>query len=132
MEIPKAEDLQVFSVSSPEQFRDLALRVFLFQYYNNPLYQQYCKLLKTDPRTVSAVEQIPFLPISFFKTQQVATTVYKPELIFESSGTTGSATSRHYIKDVGLYRKSFMECFLRFYGPPEDYCILGLLPAYLE
>ena len=132
MEIPKAADLQVFSISGPDQFRSLALQVFRFQYYNNPVYRQYCDLLKTGPESVSAIEEIPFLPISCFKTHTVASSVYEPRIIFESSGTTGDATSRHYIKDEALYRKSFRACFELFYGRPENYCILGLLPSYLE
>ena len=82
MEIPKAADLQVFAISGPEQFRSLALQVFRFQYHNNPVYRQYCNLLKTQPEAVSAVEQIPFLPIGCFKTHVVATTVYDPRIIF--------------------------------------------------
>lgn len=132
MEIPKAADLQVFAISGPEQFRSLALQVFRFQYHNNPVYRQYCNLLKTQPEAVSSVEQIPFLPIGCFKTHVVATTVYDPRIIFESSGTTGKASSRHFIRDEALYRKSFLQCFELFYGKPENYCILGLLPSYLE
>ena len=72
------------------------------------------------------------MPISFFKTHSVATTVFEPEIIFESSGTTGGNTSRHLVKSLSLYNKSFLKTFQLFYGNPKDFCILGLLPGYLE
>jgi hypothetical protein len=75
---------------------------------------------------------IPALPVSFFKTHNVATTVFSPELVFESSGTTQAVTSRHPVKDAAIYRESFIRCFERFYGDIKDWCILGLLPSYLE
>ena len=132
MEIPKAADLQVFAISGPEQFRSLALQVFRFQYHNNPVYRQYCNLLKTQPEAVSSVEQIPFLPIGCFKTHVVATTVYDPRIIFESSGTTPTGTSRHLVNAVDIYRKSFIDAFELFYGDVDEWCIIGLLPSYLE
>lgn len=84
------------------------------------------------PHEVTATDKIPFLPISFFKTHKVATTDFKPEIIFESSGTTGSNTSNHLVKDMSLYRQSFIKGFELFYGNPSKWCILGLLPGYLE
>ncbi|MGC4104217.1 LuxE/PaaK family acyltransferase [Ferruginibacter sp.] len=114
------------------QFEDLALDLFQFQYYNNPVYHQYCNLLKADPDTVDVLEQIPFLPISFFKTHHIAATDFEPELIFESSGTTATVNSKHLVKDAALYTQSFMQGFERFYGKVDRRCILGLLPSYLE
>lgn len=84
------------------------------------------------PENINSIETIPFLPISFFKTHEVTNTAFEPEIIFESSGTTGENTSRHLIKSVSLYRKSFTKAFNLFYGDPKDWCILGLLPGYLE
>jgi hypothetical protein len=81
---------------------------------------------------VNRIEQIPFLPIQFFKSQVIKTTNFEPEVIFESSGTSGSINSKHFIKDVSLYVKSFSKCFELFYGPTKEWCILGLLPSYLE
>jgi hypothetical protein len=78
------------------------------------------------------VEQIPFLPISFFKTQEVVCGRFEPQAVFESSGTTQTTNSRHFVKDISLYKKSFLHCFELFYGPVKDWCILALLPAYLE
>ena len=53
-------------------------------------------------------------------------------MIFESSGTTQSIKSRHFIKDVPLYKKTFTRAFELFYGPEDEWCILGLLPSYTE
>jgi phenylacetate-coenzyme A ligase PaaK-like adenylate-forming protein len=129
----KNTDLQkkVFA-ASPADFLALALEVFHFQYEHNPLYQQYCNAINTDIAAVDRLEKIPFLPISFFKTHAVKTTSFEPETVFESSGTTASVSSRHFVKELEVYRKSFMGCYEKFYGPPAAKCILGLLPSYLE
>lgn len=99
---------------------------------NNQVYRRYIDTLGIDPSAISEVTKIPFLPISFFKTHKITTTEFEPQIIFESSGTTGDATSRHYLNDVELYRRSFTQFFESFYGKPEDWCILALLPGYLE
>ena len=134
MEIPKGKELEkkVFSVSNEKEFGLIALDVFRFQFYNNSLYHEYCKAVRLTPDNVNEIEKIPFLPISFFKTHPVETTVFRTELEFRSSGTTGSTSSKHFVKDASVYEKSFLEGFRRFYGNIEDYCILGLLPSYLE
>jgi hypothetical protein len=84
------------------------------------------------PGDVKKITQIPFLPISFFKTHQVTTTEFNPEAVFESSGTTQTSRSRHFVKYLDLYKKSFLKAFNLFYGDPEEWCIIGLLPSYLE
>jgi phenylacetate-coenzyme A ligase PaaK-like adenylate-forming protein len=134
MEIPKTSELteKVFSIQNDEDFSQIALDVFRFQYYNNPVYKQFCNVIDRTPQKVAAWEQIPFLPISLFKTHPVVTFEGEPEIIFKSSGTTGSATSSHFVKQTTIYQKSFLLAFERFYGKAEDYCILGLLPSYLE
>ena len=88
--------------------------------------------LGVNPENINSIEKIPFLPISFFKTHEVVTTTFEPEIIFESSGTTGENTSRHLVKSLSLYKKSFTKAFNLFYGNPKTWCILGLLPGYLE
>lgn len=85
-----------------------------------------------NPQTVKALKDIPFLPIQLFKNNSVTTTEFEPEIIFESSGTTGENTSRHFIKSLAVYRESFLRTFHSFYGSPASWCILGLLPGYLE
>jgi hypothetical protein len=134
MEIPKAKELEqkVFAIHNEEAFHSIAWEVYHFQFHHNPLYRQYCQALGRSPETEGRLTDIPFLPISFFKSHRVATTAFEPALIFKSSGTTASTPALHYIKDPGLYEKSFLTGFSRCYGNIEDYCILGLLPSYLE
>ena len=110
----------------------MALEIFFLQAENNEVYKKYLESLNVIPETIDSIEKIPFLPISFFKTHQVTTFNFQPETVFESSGTTGQNTSRHHVKSLALYQKSFMKAFNLFYGNPENWCILGLLPGYLE
>lgn len=121
----------IFSADTAS-FDECCLEVFLFQYKNNQIYRQWCDHIDRPPAKVKTVAQVPFLPISFFKTHEVVTTVFGPEIVFESSGTTQSTASRHYIRDAGIYRRSFLEAFRLFYGDASQYCILALLPSYLE
>jgi phenylacetate-coenzyme A ligase PaaK-like adenylate-forming protein len=113
-------------------FLQKALELFRFQYTHNVIYKRFVDALNCDTTKVNAIDQIPFLPISFFKQFEIMTTAFEPQVIFESSGTTGMVNSRHLVKEVKLYEESFMNAFEQFYGPVEDYCILGLLPSYLE
>lgn len=122
---------KIFS-TGPENFDSLALEVFNFQYLNNEVYKAYADALNIAPGSVRAVEQIPFLPISFFRSHNVKTTLFQPKVVFESSGTTGALSSHHFIKDLSLYEESFTGGFDLFYGSVKDYCIIGLLPSYLE
>jgi len=126
-------DLQhkIFAANN-ENFSSLALEVFQFQYENNELYRKYCDTLKIDPDKIPCIEQIPFLPIQFFKSHRISTTLFEAKVIFESSGTTQTVNSKHFVKDTSLYQKSFNEAFRLFYGDPAEWCIIGLLPSYLE
>lgn len=110
----------------------MALELFNFQYHYNKLYHTYVNSISILPASVDRIEKIPFLPIAFFKTHKVQTTDFDPEIIFESSGTTGPETSRHFIKSTSLYEKSFLKSFKIFYGNVSGWCILALLPGYLE
>lgn len=112
-------------------FNDKALRLFAFQYTCNPVYRRFCELTNRSPQTVKQLSDIPFLPISAFKTQDVGL-IANADIVFESSGTTGSNISRHAVQDLSLYEESFMKAFSMFYGSPGSYCIIGLLPSYLE
>lgn len=109
-----------------------ALDIFRLQAANNPVYASFLEALKIDPLMVSSVDKIPYLPIRFFKTQEVKTGSFEPQAVFESSGTSGMTHSRHLVKDLSLYEKSFTRGFEFFYGPVQDWCIIGLLPSYLE
>lgn len=122
---------KIFTVE-PADFEQLTLDVFQFQYNNNAIYQQYVNALSIVGSEVRSVDQIPFLPIRFFKTADIKTTDFEPEAVFESSGTTQTINSRHYVKDLNIYRQSFIKAWSKFYGPVQDWCVIGLLPAYLE
>ena len=113
-------------------FKALAFQVFLFQYEHNKIYRQFCEALHIVPSSITSISQIPFLPIQFFKSKNVCSTEFEPAAVFESSGTTGSINSRHLIKDMKLYEESFLKSFQLFYGDILDYCIIALLPSYLE
>jgi phenylacetate-coenzyme A ligase PaaK-like adenylate-forming protein len=110
----------------------MALEIFFLQYRNNEVYRKYINSIRIAPETIHSIEKIPFLPISLFKTHKVVTTIFEPEITFESSGTTGENKSRHFVKDFSLYSKSFSKGFNIFYGDPSEWCVLGLLPGYLE
>ena len=122
---------KIFSVTE-DNFTAIALEIFRYQYIHNPVYHQYCNTLHVDIDKINAIRVIPFLPISFFKTHTIATTDFIPEAIFESSGTTGTINSKHLVKELNLYRESFTKGFEFFYGKAKDWCILALLPSYLE
>ncbi len=113
-------------------FNAMALETFHFQYRHNEVYRQYADTVHTDIHAIQLVEQIPFLPISFFKTHAICTGTFNPEAVFESSGTTQTTHSSHLVKKLALYQQSFNTAFGLFYGPLQDYCILALLPSYLE
>jgi len=122
---------RIFNLHS-DQFEPAALDLFRFQYANNSLYQRYCRAIRKSPGEINGLADIPFLPISFFKTNEVISTNFTPALVFESSGTTGSVNSKHFVKNASLYEESFLRGFRLVYGEITDYCILGLLPSYLE
>ncbi|MFC4095438.1 LuxE/PaaK family acyltransferase [Euzebyella saccharophila] len=122
----------LFSISTSQEFKEHTLETFRYQYANNVVYHEFCSHLGKSPNNVLEVEDIPFLPISFFKSKHILTTKEIPETLFTSSGTTGSITSKHYVLDPKLYTDSFTKAFELFYGNIKDYCILALLPSYLE
>jgi phenylacetate-coenzyme A ligase PaaK-like adenylate-forming protein len=122
----------IFNIESEEQFNRLSIEIFRSQYSQNDIYGSFCRALKIDPYEIKTFEQIPFLPIEFFKHHEILSVAYRPDLVFTSSGTTGHQTSRHYVHDSELYRKSFCNAFRYFFGNPSEYHILALLPGYLE
>jgi hypothetical protein len=123
---------QVFSISTPQQFTDAALQAFRHQAQHCAIYRQFLEGLRVDIAGVDTVQTIPFLPISFFKSHKIVSSNNPVEVTFTSSGTTGMITSSHYVTDVNWYRESFRRAFKLFYGDVTDYCVLALLPAYLE
>jgi phenylacetate-coenzyme A ligase PaaK-like adenylate-forming protein len=122
----------IFEIGSKKEFEKMTLKVFRFQYDNNLVYQKFCSLLKRNKNNVKRIEDIPFLPIQFFKSHDVLSTTAVVQTTFTSSGTTGIATSKHHVTNLDFYEESYQLAFRQFYGNIEDYVVLALLPSYLE
>ncbi|WP_289038486.1 acyl transferase [uncultured Zobellia sp.] len=123
---------EIFKINTQSEFDAQALKVFRHQYRTNTVYQEFCSYLGKSDANVDEVSAIPFLPISFFKSKEIISGDKHPETIFTSSGTTGSNTSKHFVNRLSLYEESFRHAFELFYGKVEDFCVLALLPSYLE
>ncbi len=132
----------IFSVTT-ETFSDIADDIFQFQYNNNKVFRNWCDLIRknqhlkvNNQKGLIAKQDLGFLPyfipISFFKSETVVSTTYEPQAVFESSGTTQTINSKHLVKDLDIYKSSFLNAFDLFYGELKDWCIIGLLPSYLE
>jgi hypothetical protein len=115
-----------------QTFDSIALTLFHYQAKNNAVYSRYLKFLNVDASSIKSIDKIPFLPVSFFKTQTVRAGEWEPEVIFTSSGTTGASTSRHFVRSLSFYQRHSRRIFEQFFGLLSDYNILGLLPSYLE
>jgi len=122
----------IFTINSLGEFEKQTLKIFRYQAVYNEVYKEYLSHLKINPDSVTTINNIPFLPVSFFKTRIVSAIPDKSELIFTSSGTSGQDSSKHYVHSAELYRQSFLNGFQKVYGNIQDYCILALLPSYLE
>ena len=122
----------VFNIKNKEDFKQMAFSVFRHQFENNKVYRSFCDLLYIHPSDIHSLEQIPFLPIQFFKNKKIISSLEEVQEVFTSSGTTGSITSKHYVTDIEFYKESYLKGFAHFYGNIEDYTVLALLPNYLE
>ncbi len=122
----------VFNVGNDNNFNKIALEIFNFQAKNCSVYNEFLNHFNTDIDSVKTINQIPFLPIQFFKSHKIISSKNEIQETFLSSGTTGNAQSKHYVTDVSVYEKSFTKGFKFFYGAIEDYTVLALLPSYLE
>lgn len=122
----------IFSINNEEQFKRLALEIFKFQAVHCAVYKEYIHHLHTNIEAVSEIEQIPFLPISFFKSHTILSSTNPVEVVFSSSGTTGTIQSQHHVTDSKLYEQSYLQAFNAFYGNIENYCFLALLPSYQQ
>lgn len=142
----------IFNIRTSAEFKELALAVFRYQASENEVYHNYLNALKINPESVLELEQIPFLPIEFFKTHKISiesgsrsqesrsknqdqngsSLTSHLSHLFTSTGTTGMIQSKHYVSDVSIYEKSYRKGFDYFYGNIEDYVIFALLPSYLE
>jgi hypothetical protein len=123
---------QIFSISNAYEFEQASLAIFNKQAENCQVYKEYIYHLRISTKDVRSLTQIPYLPISFFKTHDVLSSPNTPEIIFSSSGTTGMIQSKHLVSDVSIYEQSFNMAFEQFYGDIANTCLLALLPSYLE
>ncbi|MBP7477565.1 MAG: acyl transferase [Chitinophagales bacterium] len=121
----------IFDIQAAE-FESVALEIFQFQYEKCQVYKTYVDFLKIDPNQIDHVCKIPFLPIGLFKSQKIIRNSGKESIIFESSGTTGMISSKHYVEDIKIYNKSALNYFQTIFNNIADYTILALLPNYLQ
>jgi phenylacetate-coenzyme A ligase PaaK-like adenylate-forming protein len=133
MNLPEEIRQSVFYISGDDDFNDLAMKIFRFQYETNSVYRELSQLLRADPEKINNYLQVPFLPIGLFRDHKIISGDERRfEKVFTSSGTTGSVPSRHFIRDLKLYEESFTRSFQIFYGDPEKCRFLALLPGYME
>ena len=132
--MPKIKSLEnkIFNISSHDEFNEVALEIFQFQYKNNIIYKRFVDFLDINTLDIVKYAQIPFMPVEFFKNHKITTSNSTDDAVFTSSGTTGVITSKHYVKDLTLYEKSFTNAFELMFGSITDFVILALLPSYLE
>ncbi len=123
----------IFEIKTEEDFEEACLSIFNYQYENIDIYHQFVDYLNINPKKISKITEIPFLPIEMFKHHTILDRNRQTDAYFQSSGTTNIQTlSRHWIADFELYQQSILHCFQQFIGHPKDYIFLGLLPNYLE
>jgi len=123
---------RIVELSGSTDFNKLAIEIFHYQLKTNKIYHDFVLHLYGKQPRINNYKHIPFLPIELFKTHKIASGNFEPQTVFTSSGTTGMQTSKHFVKDVSVYKNSFVKSFRCFFGNPEDYVILALLPSYLE
>ncbi|NOR28966.1 MAG: acyl transferase [Lutibacter sp.] len=122
----------IFNIRNLNDFNKIALEIFQFQAENCAVYKDFINLLNINISEIKSIDEIPFLPIQFFKSHKILATTNTIQKTFLSSGTTGNTQSKHHITDVSIYENSFTKGFENLYGAIEDYTVLALLPSYLE
>ncbi len=122
---------RIFNIQNQDEFESCALEVFEFQKENCSVYRSYIQLLnRENPQTV---DEIPFLPIQFFKSHEILSIPKTGnETLFLSSGTGSVGRSKHLVSNISIYEQSFLKAYEFQFGNPEDQVILALLPNYLE
>jgi phenylacetate-coenzyme A ligase PaaK-like adenylate-forming protein len=123
---------KIFNIQSEQEFKEISLEIFKHQFKNNKVYRSFCDLLFVHPSDVKELKDIPFLPIQFFKSKKILSSLDEIQETFTSSGTTGSITSKHFVTDISIYQESYLKGFHHFYGDIKEYTVLALLPNYLE
>ncbi len=132
LEFSEFELDQIFAIKSSKEFESYALKVFAYQSEQVAVYKKYISLLDIDVSQITTLQQIPFLPINLFKTHKIIADGHSSAIVFSSSSTSGIGQSKHYVSEVELYIKSFVEGFKEQFGAIEQYIIVGLLPSYIE
>lgn len=122
----------IFDIKTEQEFLDVALTTFRYQYRNIEVYRKFVDYLNIDVEAIRSIEKIPFLPIEMFKNHQILDKNISTDLYFQSSGTTQMNLSKHFIANENIYQESIYKSFEQFIGKPEDFIFLGLLPSYLE
>ena len=121
----------LLAIKSDADFERIALEVFHYQLKNCSIYRDYVHLL--NRQNAKSLEEIPFLPIEFFKTNEIyCGQKSDSDILFLSSGTGNSIRSKHIVRDIKLYESSFRASYLKFFGAISDHVILALLPNYQE
>ncbi len=128
----KAEFIRQLHQDTQPDFTAKALELFQYQAVHNPVYAAYLQQLRVKPQHIQKLEQIPFLPIEFFKTHQVKTGLFTPEITFYSSGTTQQTRSQHLVSHLPWYEQTTKRIVEQTYGSLSEYVVLALLPSYLE
>ena len=123
---------QIFKINNDVEFNRVALAIFREQALNCAIYKSYLSHLKIDVNKIDHYSAIPFLPIGFFKSHTITSSAKPVQITFSSSGTTGQLNSKHFVQNLCVYEQSYNRAFELFYGKADDYCILALLPSYLE
>ena len=121
-----------YNIESEKNFEIACFKLLSRHYNSNSVYRSYCDLINKPPSSINSIREIPFLPISFFKTHKVKRFSEKSKIIFKSSRTTNKTPSQHFLKNTIDYKKSFSKSFELFYGKPSDWVILALLPGSQE
>ncbi|MDW8309531.1 MAG: hypothetical protein RMK20_09175 [Verrucomicrobiales bacterium] len=103
------------------QFNALALELFALQFDANGAYRKLCEARGVRPGRLTHWSEIPAVPTAAFK--ELEMTCLPPERrerVFESSGTTRRATSRHFhdATSLALYEMSAWRWF-RAHVTPE-------------
>ena len=123
---------QIFKINNDDEFNNVALAIFRNQALNCVIYKSFLSNLKIDANKIEHYANVPFLPIGFFKSHAITSSSKPVQITFSSSGTTGQLTSQHFVQNLCVYEQSYNKAFELFYGKADDYCILALLPSYLE
>jgi phenylacetate-coenzyme A ligase PaaK-like adenylate-forming protein len=107
------------SMTSDEEFNNLALRIFAHQFDYNPAFQRFCQMRAKTPRTVKRWQDIPAVPINGFKDLTLSCVpVADCTRVFMTSGTTrGDIKGRHFHPKLTVYdasmKKHFQACFMK-------------------